>query len=90
MYVRMYLCTYVCMYACMHACMHVCIYVRMCLCMYVFGALTSSCESVVGIKKRLRSRGWILSLHLQEGRAAHTASYSPRIGDPSSRFQDVS
>jgi len=56
----------------------------------LFGALISSWERVVSIEKWLRSRGWILSLHVQAGIGAHTASYSPRIGDPSSLFKNES
>lgn len=63
---------------------------RMLACMYVFVALTRSWERVVGIEKWLRSRGWILSLHVQVGSGVHPASYSPRIGDTSSRFKDES
>jgi hypothetical protein len=59
-------------------------------CMYIFGALTRSWEKVVSIEKCLRLRGWILSLHVQAGSAAHTASYSPHIVDPSSGFKDES
>jgi len=65
-------------------------YLCMRVCMYVFGALTRSWETVVTMETRLRSHGWILSLHVQTGSAVHTNSYSPSIGDPSSCFKDVS